>query len=52
MSDKVSWFGDERKKPKEIVGNTKDAVVGIGRLMVAGLALGIGLRAVGGAFSD
>ncbi len=51
MSDKVSWFGDERKKPKEIVGNTKDAMVGVGKLMIVGLALGIGFQAFG-AMSD
>ncbi len=52
MSDKISWFGDGKKKPTEVMGNTKDAVVGIGKLMVVGLALGIGLKAMGGGFSD
>ena len=47
MSDNVSWFGDGRKKPKEIVGNTKDKVVGIGKLIIAGVMIGVGLKAVG-----
>ena len=50
MSKEISWFGGEEKKPKEVVRNTKDAVVGIGKLMVVGLALGLGLRAFGGGF--
>jgi len=49
MSDNVSWFGDGRKKPKEIVGKAKDGIVGVGKLLIAGLALGIGLKAFGSA---
>ena len=48
MSDKVSWFGDGRKKPAEVVGKAKDGVVGIGKLLVVGLALGLGFKALGG----
>ena len=47
MSDKVSWFGDGRKRPKEIVGSAKDGVVSVGKLLVVGLALGLGFRAFG-----
>lgn len=49
MSDKVSWFGDERKRPKEIVSKAKDGVVGIGKLICAGVLLGVGLKAFGSA---
>ena len=49
MSSDVSWFGDDRKKPKEIVGKAKDGVVGIGKLLVVGLALGLGFKAFGSA---
>ncbi len=51
MSKNISWFGEEKRKPKEIVGNTKDAVVGVGKLLVVGLALGLGFKAFG-AMSD
>ncbi len=51
MSDKISWFGEERKKPKEVVRDTKDTMVGVGKLMVVGLALGLGFKAFG-AMSD
>jgi len=51
MSDKVSWFGDNRKHPKEIVSNAKDGLVGVGKLLVVGLALGLGFKAFG-AMSD
>lgn len=47
MSNDVSWFGDSRKKPKEIVGNAKDGLVGVGKLIVVGIGLGIGLGAIG-----
>jgi len=47
MSEKISWFGDERKKPKEIIGNTKDTVVGLGKVVLAGLCLGVGIKAFG-----
>lgn len=49
MSDDVSWFGDNRKKPAEIVGKAKDGVVGVGKIICVGLALGLGLKAVGSA---
>lgn len=47
MSDKVSWFGDGRKKPTEIVGKAKDGVVGVGKLICVGIACGLGLKAMG-----
>ncbi len=48
MSDKVSWFGEE-KKPKEIVGKVGSGVAGIGKLLVAGVLLGVGIKAFTGA---
>lgn len=49
MSDNVSWFGDNRKKPTEIVGKAKDGVVGVGKLICAGVLLGVGIKAFSGA---
>lgn len=47
MSNDVSWFGDNRKKSKEIVGSVKEGMVGVGKLLIVGLALGLGFRAFG-----
>lgn len=47
MAKEVSWFGDNRKHPKEIVSKTKDGLVGVGKLLVVGLALGLGFKAFG-----
>ncbi len=52
MSEKISWFGDERKKPKEVVGRVGNGMVGIGKLMIAGIMLGVGIRAFTGAMGD
>lgn len=50
MSDNVSWFGNEMKGPKEIVGKAKDGVVGVGKIICAGVLLGVGIKAVGSSF--
>ncbi len=47
MSNNVSWFGNDRKKPKEVVGKVGSGVAGIGKLLVVGLALGLGFKAFG-----
>ena len=51
MSSDISWFG-EGKKPKEIVSKAKDGVVGVGKLVVAGVLLGVGIKAFTGAMGD
>lgn len=49
MSGDVSWFGEVSKKPKEIAGKAKDGVVGVGKLICAGILLGVGIKAFSGA---
>ncbi len=50
MSENVSWFGDEKKGPKEIIKGVSKITVGVGKIVVVGVMCGLGLKAVGSSF--